>query len=71
MLEDVSGHRPRVRGPRDGDEVGDAEQRDDDQQGLCCLPVLVVVLLGRGRGAKFRDYNLRNRKGRFESLSEL
>ncbi len=47
-------------GPGDGDEVGDAQQGDDDQQRLRRLPVLVHVVL-RGvvrRGPQLRDHNL-------------
>ena len=42
VLEQAVGEAAGVAGPQDGDDVGDAQQGDDHQQGLGGLPVLVV-----------------------------
>ena len=41
MLEDVEGERLLVGGAGDGDEVREAQQRDQHQHGLRRLPVLL------------------------------
>ena len=40
MIEDVVGEREFVGGSGDGDEVREAQQRDQHQHGLRSLPVL-------------------------------
>ena len=52
MQEDEVRERVWRERPVDGEDVGDAQERDDDQKGLGSLPVLVVVGVGGAVGAR-------------------
>ncbi len=59
VLEQEVGEEVVAARSYDGDEVGDAQQWYDDQEGLGGLPVLVVVFFRCiGRGAELGDDHL-------------
>ena len=55
--EDMGG-RGGVARPQDGDDVGDAQQGDDHQQGLGRPPVLVVAALSLAGGPQLGHHNV-------------
>ena len=59
MDEDVVCPRGGVRGSVHCEDIGDAQEGDDDEQRLGRLPVLVVVRLGgAARRPEFRHHDL-------------